>query len=138
MVCQQRRKLENNYTDYERLRKLLQLPENDTKEPDWLYLKIERYVTKIIQTIDSAVAEEWPPYFCLVEILKEVPEAADLSTFSTWRTNLHNFEEKYGTISLIRNHPVVPPNLSGNALLSRNARHYGLKKLFLLKIRNCN
>lgn len=136
MVCQQKRKLKYNYTDYQRLRKLLQLPENDTTEPGWLYLKIELYVTKIIKMIDSAVAEEWPPYFCLMEILSDVPEAADLSTFSTWRTSLRNFEEKYGTISLVRNHPVVPPNLCDDAILSRSARHYGLKKIFLLKIRN--
>ncbi|QLQ78193.1 hypothetical protein HG537_0A04400 [Torulaspora globosa] len=138
MVCQQKRKLKNNYMDYKRLRKLLQLPEEDTSEPDWLHLEIEQYVAKIIKIIDSAAAEEWPPYLCLMEILKEMPGAADLSIFSTWHLDLRNFEEKYGTINLVRNHPVVPSNLCGNALLSRNARHYGLKKVFLLKVRNFN
>lgn len=134
MICQQRRKSDYNYSDYKHLRELLKLPINDTDAPSWPALRIEQYVTKIIQTIDAAVAEEWPPFLCLMTVVKEFQEAADLAGFSDWRENLQTFEQQHGNITLLRNNPVVPTELSDNAVLHRNARHFGFKKLFLLKI----
>lgn len=134
MVCQHTEQSHYSFGEFKRLRKLLKLQVKDSYEVSRIPLEVEWYVTKIKSSIDMAAAEEWPPYLCLLTLVIELPEPFRFGAFSSWHGSIVSFEKKQGTIELLRNNPIVPSEIAGNALLSRTARHLGFKKLFLLQL----
>lgn len=136
MICQENQRNNFNINDYKRLKANLKLTDSNSTSPCWLSFDVIGLIRRLVKMVDNVAVEEWPPFLCLLEIARQFSNIIEAEFFSKWSDDIMVFEEQHTVIRLLRNNPVVPQELSDDALLSRTVKHLGYKKLFLRTFRN--
>lgn len=135
MVCQQEQKKTDNIRDFQRLSSSFNIPVKlDKVDLNFQIQHMDTFIQELVKWIDRTYAADWPPYLCLLQILKlNITLGIDVdSVLSTWKNEILNFEENSGHIKMNNNIPIVPEQFSNDFLTSENFVHFGYKKLFLI------
>ena len=146
MVCQYKLKNHHYILDFNRLAK--SLPNSKhllTRDTVWFQTDLIELVQGLISYISKCEIKAWPPYLCLLRILKVYNtkiNGLSLEILNDWRQIINSFESKNGEIQLLNDFiPVVPSDQGSNSLnddyITRETLfHLGYKKAFLNKLTN--
>lgn len=148
MVCQYKLRNNHHVTAFDRLAKCLPpLKDLPTRSAVWFQTNLIDLAQELISYISKCAVKTWPPYLCLLRILKVYSvELSDLQLELTykWTQDIKNFESKNGKIQLLHNFfPIVSSdqdnsnnNLNDDFIKKEILHHLGYKKVFLNNLIN--
>lgn len=147
MVCQH--KLRNNHhrTDFDRLAKHLPILEQlSTRNVVCFQPNLISLTQELISYISKCEIKMWPPYLCLLRILKVYNVELNnlrLELIDKWTKSIKTFESKNGQIQLLHNFiPIVSlpkdnnSDLNNDFIMKETLLHLGYKKVFLNNLIN--
>lgn len=129
MLTQNINRLSDNRTQF------LRLCDNfgfsfDFSRKDWIEIDHSKFADKLRTYIDKMVVIEWPPFLCLITVVKSVL-GKDCIFHDEWIQSVRDFEEKNGVIMLFNNNPEIPVNFEDDIVMSRTFYNIALKKKYL-------
>lgn len=132
IVCQRNRKIDHNRNEYRRISKMFEeiLPGRDPVKVDNSFpeFSVSHTFQGIIEMIELLRLDKWPPYLCLLNLLKTFPEIDRSWLFQKWTEELRVFEEEFGHLYFEYDKPLVPEKYADNLLLSRDIKYFGFKR----------